>query len=1203
MEFTNKFNELLKKRASEGFTMLMCDLDECEPKQKELLKIVLFQDHKSPLNWWNYINFIKNNKLYSTKILQLQRLTNKAISCIDEAKNKDNRYYVGLHLLSVELKNNSQLRRRYLRDIMYNGGIGKKHSNMFLTWCELELSDNDNKAALDVLSKGLACGAEPRHMLITKHQSIKEIETALSSSSSSSSSSNSGSRLGSATKIIPKSQTLTQQESQSQMKNKIKKSETETDGETITLKGWRVGDNNDNKKSINNTNDENTDSNNHTVGEDDHTEGMTVTVKLPTEEIGNIVASLSQSQNRQIIEECGNKPVTPTLGRSRVYKQGRDNEGFYGNFGTIRASISSSDSSSSSRSSSSSSSHTLEYSSDSLSNSVIATPSHEQTNNGNNVSSITSAQRSVRTKRLLDNTTKKTGRLGGAIRVMPTSSSNMDDDDTDDTNPNNINNEEIKNSNENLQSEDRRCTLNRERENEEKEGANHEDDDDNTPDEQDTVPLELSVHRSSDLSVSRLSEMRSSVVSAGNSSTNVDVTNDELYTSHSHHTLTTESSSSLQKPPPSELKKKFLDEQMLNFDPETFRKRRQNSSSKNRDRDSSESSSSNNSHGSNNSRDKTTEVHQINTNSKINDNGGSSSSNSSNSYSVNVHSSKSKRVSFAMPPPLEPEENTFSTLPSVPPVVDISSSTASSSSSSSSSIVLHSVATPKRVISGGSTQLQASVINTALEVASAATSIVASGSLEAVTLNGQSFFKVGVLGKGGSSCVHRVLAADGKNLYAYKRVDVRGGEDPEAVCESYANEIELLKKLKGSERIIQLIDAEVDREKGYVAIVMEVGEIDLAHVLQESRSKAITLAKANGKYNDGDSLPYFNPFFMRLMWQEMLEAVDHIHTHRIVHGDLKPANFVFVKGHLKLIDFGIAKSFSNDTTNIYRDSQIGTVNYMAPETICPFQSPGDSMDGKSKIKIGRASDIWSLGCILYQMLYGRPPFAALNTIQKLQAIPNPNYHVKYPPLPITDSAAIESIQLCLERVPTKRAPIRGNGGLLSHNFLLHPGLLNNTATTTATTSSTENNSNNSIITESPIMNIENVVNNRNSRSKRRPLAPISINEVDIVDSHATHTTDSLNEGKRGSGINTGSGKKSSESSRSRGITGSVSKSSSRGSKRSGSSTSLKKQKNSTAETPTTTITNGDTDVHSLLEQRFKAIKSSLAMDRSFDDLT
>lgn len=42
----------------------------------------------------------------------------------------------------------------------------------------------------------------------------------------------------------------------------------------------------------------------------------------------------------------------------------------------------------------------------------------------------------------------------------------------------------------------------------------------------------------------------------------------------------------------------------------------------------------------------------------------------------------------------------------------------------------------------------------------------------------------------------------------------------------------------------------------------------------------------------------------------------------MVHGDLKPANFVFVKGSLKLIDFGIAKAISNDTTNISRDSRV-----------------------------------------------------------------------------------------------------------------------------------------------------------------------------------------------------------------------------------------------------------------------------------------
>lgn len=54
----------------------------------------------------------------------------------------------------------------------------------------------------------------------------------------------------------------------------------------------------------------------------------------------------------------------------------------------------------------------------------------------------------------------------------------------------------------------------------------------------------------------------------------------------------------------------------------------------------------------------------------------------------------------------------------------------------------------------------------------------------------------------------------------------------------------------------------------------------------------------------------------------MLQAVHVIHEEKIVHTDLKPANFLLVKGSLKLIDFGIAKAIANDTTNISRDSQV-----------------------------------------------------------------------------------------------------------------------------------------------------------------------------------------------------------------------------------------------------------------------------------------
>jgi serine/threonine-protein kinase TTK/MPS1 len=65
-----------------------------------------------------------------------------------------------------------------------------------------------------------------------------------------------------------------------------------------------------------------------------------------------------------------------------------------------------------------------------------------------------------------------------------------------------------------------------------------------------------------------------------------------------------------------------------------------------------------------------------------------------------------------------------------------------------------------------------------------------------------------------------------------------------------------------------------------------------------------------------------------MYWEQMLQAVHTIHEENIIHTDLKPANFLLVEGALKLIDFGIAKAIPNDTTNIQREHQTGTVNYM-----------------------------------------------------------------------------------------------------------------------------------------------------------------------------------------------------------------------------------------------------------------------------------
>ena len=93
-----------------------------------------------------------------------------------------------------------------------------------------------------------------------------------------------------------------------------------------------------------------------------------------------------------------------------------------------------------------------------------------------------------------------------------------------------------------------------------------------------------------------------------------------------------------------------------------------------------------------------------------------------------------------------------------------------------------------------------------------------------------------------------------------------------------------------------------------------------------------------------------------------VQAVDTIHEDRIVHSDLKPANFLMVEGVLKLIDFGIAKAISSDTTSIARESQVGTLNYMSPEAILGGQN---NIRGCGPMKVCIAHTIYTV----YEYVY------------------------------------------------------------------------------------------------------------------------------------------------------------------------------------------------------------------------------------------
>ena len=188
------------------------------------------------------------------------------------------------------------------------------------------------------------------------------------------------------------------------------------------------------------------------------------------------------------------------------------------------------------------------------------------------------------------------------------------------------------------------------------------------------------------------------------------------------------------------------------------------------------------------------------------------------------------------------------------------------------------------------------------------------------------------LGQGSFGTAYKVLNKNDNKFYVLKQIFLQNNKNEE--FKLLQKEANILSKLN-CEYIVKYFDS--FSENNCFCIIMEFCEgLDLRKFIEEYKAKNKTIEK-NLIYN-----------FIK----DLLEGIKYIHDNNIIHRDLKPDNiFINKNNKLKIGDFGISIKL-NDTR--YTTSKVGTYIYMAPEII-----KGEKYNNKV--------DIWSLGCIIYEL--------------------------------------------------------------------------------------------------------------------------------------------------------------------------------------------------------------------------------------------
>jgi Tol biopolymer transport system component len=254
----------------------------------------------------------------------------------------------------------------------------------------------------------------------------------------------------------------------------------------------------------------------------------------------------------------------------------------------------------------------------------------------------------------------------------------------------------------------------------------------------------------------------------------------------------------------------------------------------------------------------------------------------------------------------------------------------------------------------------------------------------------------GLLGKGGMGEVYRAHDTRLGRDVAIKVLPAAWAGDPERVAR-FEREARALASLNHPN--IAAVYG-VEGSDGIQAIVLE---------LIDGETLADRLAR--GRLPVDEAIGYA---------RQIADALDEAHQAGIVHRDLKPANIALTAtGRVKVLDFGLAKLIADpsagaatgDTATVTAAGTraggvLGTAAYMSPE-----QARGTPVD--------KRTDIWAFGCVLFEMLAGRPPFSGATVTDVLAGILE--RHPDWTALPpATPPGVIQLVRRCLEKDPRQR---------------------------------------------------------------------------------------------------------------------------------------------------------------------------------------